>query len=195
MVAAATRVFSDRGYAATSMDEVAAAAGITKPMLYAYFGSKEGLFAACAREAGALLQERIRAVGGSPDLRPDERLWQGIFTVFEFVEEYREGWAVLYPDGVEPGGPIGLAGREAREAMAELLASLFEEAATREGLAPQATEHIDALAVGFTATTIAMASAWLGSREPKELQAMRLMNLAWVGFGGMLEGRLWLPGG
>ena len=195
MVEAATRVFGRRGYAAVSMDEIAASAGITKPMLYAYFDSKEGLFAACAAKAGAALRENVRSTGERSDLLPDERLWQGILTVFDFVEEHRDGWAVLYPSGGQPGGAIGSAGREARHAMEELLAELFEGAARGAGVAPQATAHIGALAVGFTAATIAMASDWLErDGEPKELQAMRLMNLAWMGFGDMLKGRLWLPG-
>jgi AcrR family transcriptional regulator len=195
MVDVATSVFGNRGFAAASMDEIAASAGITKPMLYAYFDSKEGLFAACAAKAGAALRERVRATGERSELPPDERLWQGILTVFDFVEEYSEGWAVLYPSGGQPGGAIGSAGREARHAMEELLTGLFEQAAREAGIAPQATAHIGALAVGFTAATIAMASDWLErGEEPKELQALRLMNLAWMGFGSMVEGKLWLPG-
>ncbi len=47
MLRAAAQVFGERGYHRASMDEIAARAGITKPMLYSYFDSKEGLFAAC----------------------------------------------------------------------------------------------------------------------------------------------------
>src|SRR5215217_70452 len=59
MVAAAERLFSERGYHGVSMDEIAAASGITKPMLYEYFGSKEGLFLACMERARGQLFEAI----------------------------------------------------------------------------------------------------------------------------------------
>ena len=51
MVEAATRVFARRGYHQSSMDEIAGRARISKPMLYAYFDSKEGLCRACIRQA------------------------------------------------------------------------------------------------------------------------------------------------
>jgi AcrR family transcriptional regulator len=195
MVAAATTIFGQRGFESASMDEVAAAAGISKPMLYAYFGSKEGLMGACAHAAAAGLRERLAKVGSTRGVAPDQRLWQGLIAVFEFVDVYREGWRVLYPLHGVPGGALGTAGKEAREAMEQLLTGLFGDVAAERGMAPQATEQIDAIAVGFTAATIAMASAWLeADNEPKELAALRLMNLAWMGFGDMLAGRLWLPG-
>ena len=62
MVAAAERLFAEHGYHGVSMDEIAAASGITKPMLYDYFGSKEGLFLACMERARGRLFE---AIGGA----------------------------------------------------------------------------------------------------------------------------------
>ena len=70
MVAAAERLFSERGYHGVSMDEIAAASGISKPMLYEYFGSKEKLFLACVERArGRLFEEIARAVRGRDELR------------------------------------------------------------------------------------------------------------------------------
>ena len=66
MVAAAERLFSERGYHGVSMDEIAAASGISKPMLYDYFGSKEGLLLACVERArGRLFEEIAAAVRGA----------------------------------------------------------------------------------------------------------------------------------
>jgi AcrR family transcriptional regulator len=198
MLRAARETFGRRGYEATSMDEIATAAGITKPMLYAYFGSKEGLFGACAQQAARELHDRLREVAAQPGLPPEERMWRGLLSVFEFVEHHADAWRLLYPGGTEQGGAIGAAGRQARHEMESLLTVLFEQTAGREGIARQAAGQAEALAVGLTGATIAMASAWLESAsrraEPKELQALRLMNLVWRGFGDMLEGRLWLPG-
>jgi len=195
MVDAATKLFSSHGFAAVSMDDVAAAAGITKPLLYNYFGSKEGLFAACAERAGAELRTQLHDLLEGSELAPDERLWAGIGAVFEFVEHHRLAWELLYPPVGRPAGPVGEEADHARHAMEELLVSLFADTATSAGVAGEALAHVGPLARAFTAATIAMATDWVSrSSEPRELAALRLMNLAWMGFGDLLEGRMWLPG-
>ena len=63
LLTVAQAVFAERGFRAPSMDEIALRAGVTKPVLYDHFGSKDGLIAACIRHAGSrLLQRRRRAV-------------------------------------------------------------------------------------------------------------------------------------
>lgn len=177
------------------MDQIAAATGVSKPMLYAYFGSKEGLFAACARSAGARLQESVREAGEAEDLPPDQRLWRGLLAVFTFVEEHREAWNVLYPpQGESPAGAIGAGAAEARDAMAQLLFELLTTTAVAEGVSPAAARETAPLAHALTAATIAVAGWWLRHpEESKELQALRLMNFAWMGFQNLLGGRMWLP--
>lgn len=195
MLDAATELFSKRGFARVSMDDVAIAAGITKPLIYSYFGSKEGLFAACSERAGADLRARLRYLVEGSGLAPDERLWAGIGAVFEFVERHRLAWELLYPPVGRPAGPVAQGADQARRAMEELLESLFADTARGAGVAGDALEHVGPLARAFTAATIAMATDWVSrSTEPRELAALRLMNLAWMGFGGLLDGRMWLPG-
>src|SRR2546425_13151993 len=57
MLDAAVAVFAERGYHGASMDEIAAGAGVTKPMVYSYFGSKEDLYLACIDHARTRLME------------------------------------------------------------------------------------------------------------------------------------------
>jgi AcrR family transcriptional regulator len=193
MVAAAAEVFSREGVGA-SMDQVAAHAGITKPMLYAYFDSKEGLFAAVAEAAGAGLREKLREHIERSGLEPDERLWTGLNLVFEFAEENRDAWLLLYPGGGVAGGSIGAGGIRAREAMAELLGELFVATALKSGIGEQAAAQSEMLGHAVTGATIASVSWWLERPdEPRELAILRLMNLVWMGFGDLLDGRLWLP--
>src|SRR2546423_12070398 len=74
MVQAATRIFGDRGYHEASMDEIAQACGVTKPMLYAYFDSKEGLLVACMEKEEPLLEDAVpTAVLGAGT--PEQRVW------------------------------------------------------------------------------------------------------------------------
>jgi AcrR family transcriptional regulator len=193
MVDAAMAVFAKRGFHGASMDEIAARAGISKPMLYAYFDSKEGLFAACSRQAGAELRDRMRAVM-KRRLPPDQAFHAGLMTMFDFVEEHREPWKVLYPQGGLLADPIQREAAEAREAMVSLLTELFSRVGIAEGLGGDALSHAEPMARALTAATIAVAADWARREdEPKELAVLRLMNFAWMGFGDLLEGRLWLP--
>ena len=61
----AGQVFADDGYEHASMDRIAELAGVSKPMLYAYFGSKEGLYVAYIERNGHELLERLVAVDRS----------------------------------------------------------------------------------------------------------------------------------
>jgi AcrR family transcriptional regulator len=194
MIGVATEIFAARGYEA-SMDEIAEAAGITKPMLYSYFGSKDGLFAACTRQAAAALREDLAEVVRQPATPPDQLFYQGVLALFNFVERNRESWKVLHPEGAPAAGTIGEEATEAREAMVGLLEQLFRQVAAGQGVAEEALSHMGTMSRAFTAATLAVASDWARNpEEPKELVALRLMNFAWIGFGDLLEGRLWLPG-
>src|SRR6266540_4411754 len=76
MLEAAVVVFSGSGYHAASMDEIAERAGISKPMVYAYLGTKEELFIACLHREGTRLIEAIASSAGD-HLSPDVQFWRG----------------------------------------------------------------------------------------------------------------------
>ncbi|MGH3718778.1 MAG: TetR/AcrR family transcriptional regulator [Pseudonocardiaceae bacterium] len=95
MLDAAVAVFSRRGFHLASMDDIAEVAGVSKPMIYAYLGSKDDLFIACIRREGQRLMELISAAV-SAGLTRDERLYRGLLAFFEFVTDHRDGWIVLY---------------------------------------------------------------------------------------------------
>ena len=71
---AAERIFGERGYQGTSMDEIAAAVGVSKPLVYQYYGSKDGLFRACLSRLRAQLLDAVSdAVLGAKDPAPERR--------------------------------------------------------------------------------------------------------------------------
>lgn len=82
ILAIAGEVFGSEGFAATSVAEIARRAGISKPLVYQYFGSKEGLFTACLHQAGAILAEEIERIarGDSVGLERALLTLDGIFT-------------------------------------------------------------------------------------------------------------------
>jgi AcrR family transcriptional regulator len=195
MVEAADRIFTTRGYEAASMDDIAAACGVTKPMLYAYFGSKEGLFAACGLAAGEPLRNRLRDVGGDPSASPEKLLWRGLLVIFTRVGEVRDTWMRLYPpDGPAPAGALGTRAAMNRTAMTEVVAQLMRDAASRAGLPDQVVAQVDPLAHMLVGAVIATAGWWMKHPdESAELQALRVMNFAWKGLDQLRGGELWLP--
>jgi len=105
MLDVAQDLFARRGYAAVTMDEVAAAVGVTKPLLYNYFGNKERLYLAClGRTADALTTCVTNALTEPGD--PGEGLRAGLRAFFAFVESDRASWQVLYDETLPQGGQI-----------------------------------------------------------------------------------------
>jgi AcrR family transcriptional regulator len=194
MLQVAGRLFGRRGYNAVSMDEIAQAAGVSKPMVYAYFESKEGLFLACVERATEHLMKTLEEVT-PPTLPPDVRLWRGLLAVFTFIGEHRDAWALLYPHGPHGGGLFAAGAARASEAMAGLLTRLIREAAEGEEVDRRlAEESSEPIAHALVAAVVGLASWWLRHpEEPKELQALRVMNFAWMGLGDIMRGKLWVP--
>ena len=192
MLDVAERVFAERGYDGASMDDIAQGAGISKPMVYAYFGSKEGLYLALVRRAADGFYDSVEQASSSGTA--EERLWGGIKAYFRFVEEYRWGWTILYREAA--AGPNRFAGElEAdRTRVADLLARLMIEVAAERGIDAMMEEQIRALTHAFVGACEGLGRRWLEHPdEPRELQELRLMNFAWIGFRGLLEGELWVP--
>jgi hypothetical protein len=119
----------------------------------------------------------------------------GLVAALTFIEEHRDVWRLYLGAGVTGEGPLAERARQARAEWAASLGGLLIEAGEAGGLAPGLADHTAALAQALTGATIAVAERWLQHERdvPKELQALRLMNLVWMGFGDLLEGRLWTP--
>jgi AcrR family transcriptional regulator len=120
MLATAHALFAERGYADVTMDEVAAAVGVTKPLLYNYFGNKEQLYVACMTPAAdALTRAIVDAVKAAET--PAEALRSGIHAFFAFLDSDREGWRVLFDETL----PTRVA--EYRDRLASLVTAALRE--------------------------------------------------------------------
>jgi AcrR family transcriptional regulator len=97
MLGAAEDVFGSVGFAAASMGDIADGSGITKALLYEYFGSKEGLYDACMeRVRGRLFDAVEEALADMPAGRG--RLHVFIDAYFRFLEEHRGQRWLLYSE-------------------------------------------------------------------------------------------------
>src|SRR3954451_21837342 len=120
MLRVAPRAFAQRGFHGASVDAIAEGAGISKPMVYAYFGSKEGLYRAVMERARERLLERLAAIAAA-DGPPEERLWTGLLTFFTFVEQERDSWTVLLSEVTLGAGPFAADGAAVRSEITALV--------------------------------------------------------------------------
>jgi AcrR family transcriptional regulator len=185
MLAVAGEVFAERGFHASSMDEIAERADISKPMLYAYFSSKEGLYSAYMERVSADLLGAMDAVVDM-SLSPRDQVLESMTAFLGFVEEHREGWAVLQAEMVTGGGRAAADVARMRKAIIARMAALLAL-----HLEP---ELADALAHGFIGAGESLATWWLDHPEVTRAEmAARIMEVGWIGVGGVLDGRRWSP--
>jgi AcrR family transcriptional regulator len=190
---AAVQVFSRHGYHGASMDEVSDVAGVSKPMIYAYLGSKEDLFGQCIRREATRLLEAV-TLGIQAELPPDMQLWHGLGAFFRFVGEHRDSWRVLHRQAISQGGPFSDDVLAMRNRAIALVDTLLVRTATKRGLDEQATRATEALAAALVGSAESLADWWLDHPDISDkMLASWLMNLVWMGFGDLVEGNVWTP--
>jgi AcrR family transcriptional regulator len=189
MLDAAVIEFARHGFHAASMDDIAARANVSKPMVYAYLGSKEDLFVACLHREGTRVMEAIARVV-EPQLGPDEQLWQGMRAFFGYVATHRDGWSVLYR---QSRGPFSDESDRMRTRMLDVVTGMLTRAVEARG---QGTGGADLTALAYALVGACESLAgWLLDHEDEspDLVASRLMNIVWLGIGHLLDGTTWPP--
>ena len=108
ILAVASAEFGELGYAGASIARIADRAGISKPLIYSYFDSKEGLFLAAVERAGAVIADEIEriALGDSEGFARALETLQGIFTILQ-PQPYI--WKLFFDESAPRTGPIAAA--------------------------------------------------------------------------------------
>ncbi|WP_237706756.1 TetR/AcrR family transcriptional regulator [Kribbella flavida] len=177
---AAERIFGDRGYQGTSMDEIAAEVGVSKPLIYQYYGSKDGLFLACLSRLRAQLLDAVsEAVLAAPDA--EDAMYAGLVAWFRFLDEHPRAWSVIVDEGMLAAGPAAQAADEVRADFVELIATMVR-------LNLPADRETDEQEIQVIAQTISGATERLAiwrtrSTNPPsaEKTARTLQDLLWQG--------------
>src|SRR5829696_9013790 len=156
---AAHGLFAERGYAAVTMDEIAAAIGVTKPLLYNYFGNKERLYLACLERAGEAMFATVGKAVSQAD-SPADALRRGLHAFFAFVDEDRDAWRVLFDETLPAGGEIAERVAEYRERLLALVAQTNLARLPEQRRADHATE-VEAISVALLGAAEGLARWWL----------------------------------
>lgn len=169
-------VFAERGYGATSVEEIAARAKVSKPILYDHFGGKEGLYAVVVdRELEYIVGRITEAVAtGSPRAR----LEQATLAYLKYVQERPLGFAVLLRDAPQQqrGGEMPALMYD----LADRVGDVFTEQFHKAGYDPESAPIYAHALVGMVAF---VGQWWTESRKPPSVDtvANHIAALAWMG--------------
>ncbi|MGW8379314.1 TetR/AcrR family transcriptional regulator [Streptomyces sp. ODS28] len=198
MLDAAVAGFARHGYQAASMDDIAEAAGVSKPLVYLYLKSKEELFSACIRREGAALVEAVREGTKGGARSADQQLWDGLCAFFAHTAAHPDAWQVLHRAGNQ-GQPFADEVAAMRAEITELVRVLLGQAAQDAGcdgeLAGREVSGLAHALVGAAESLAGWANARAGEPDAPSAKetAATLMNFCWAGLENLLKGARWRP--
>ncbi|HEX3334714.1 MAG TPA: helix-turn-helix domain-containing protein [Acidimicrobiales bacterium] len=180
LFAVALGLFAQRGYRATTMDDIAEAAGVTKPLLYQHFSSKRALYLELVDSIARNLLEAIgRAVAEAEG--PRQQVERGFAAYFRLVVSHEAEFRLLYGRDHADDRELGRALRTVEDAIAEAIDPLID--------AGLDDDHRRLLAYGIVGMAEGASRRFLEHRpvteaeaeEEAERLAGRMADLAWAG--------------
>src|SRR3954453_1135595 len=173
MLDAAHALFAQRGYAAVAMDDVAAAVGVTKPLLYNYWGNKERLFLACMERSASALFDAV-LTGVRAENEPAAAARAGMRAFFAFVEADPGGWRIVFDSTLPGDGVIPERAAPERERITTLVADAFLAQIPEERRDAAKTE-VQALSHAVLGAAEALARWWLRTEALPAQHAAELL--------------------
>jgi AcrR family transcriptional regulator len=190
---AAAQVFADRGYEAATLDEIAEAAGISKPVIYDHFPSKKELHISLIESHGnALLEFMAERVGQAPT--PAAQLAAGLGGLLEFVERDPYSWRLIFQEPSAADPEILAAHQEGQRRTTEAIAGFTAATPIVERPGDPVSREVT---VELVAQMIKMAGHgvvvwWYEHRDVSRDQLLQvMMNVLWLGLQRLLEGDRW----
>lgn len=180
LIEVSRHVFAEKGFDAASIEEIAAEAKISKPVIYEHFGDKESLYAIVVDREMTLLMSMMTESLTSD--RPRVLLEQAATALFDYIDEHTDGFRVLlrpHPRGDQRGGTFGTVMREVADHLTERL----EVVCRNYGYPIKAAPMYAHMLVGMVALT---GEWWAEVRKPsKQVVITQVVNMAWNGVSGL----------
>ena len=179
LLTVALRVFAERGYHPTSMNDLAEAAGVTKPVLYQHFRSKRALYLELLEDVGdscATPIDKATTEAGTPR----EQVHAGFRAYFEFVAKQQLAFQLLFGGGARRDEEFADAVRRVEVSIADSIAALI----VVDGLDD---DRRRLLAHGIVGVAEGTSRHWLanGMTGSAEVLAEQVAALAWAGLRGV----------
>ena len=170
------KLFAAKGFEAVSVEEIAAKAEVSKPVVYEHFGGKEGLYAVIVdREVTVLIETIMDSLSGPSD--PRRMLESAALAMLTYIEDSTDGFRILVrdsPPGTVPGSFASTI-QDIAEKVEGQLAKEFGARGYSKKLAPMYAQML----VGMVSLT---GQWWVDVRKPKKEEvAAHLVNLCWNG--------------
>lgn len=172
-------LFAARGFDGTSIEEISARAGVSKPVVYEHFGGKEGIYAVVVdRETQCLLDMVTGALSGG---HARELLEQAALALLEYVEQHSDGFRILVRDS-----PVASSSGNFASIISDIASQvehILGEEFTARGYDAQHAPMYSQMLVGVVALT---GQWWLDERQPQRTEvAAHVVNLAWNGLSNL----------
>lgn len=170
-------LFAAKGFEAVSVEEIAASAKVSKPIVYEHFGGKEGLYAVVVDREMRALTTALTSALVEPSMHPRQIVERTAMALLTYIEENAEGFQVLVRDSpsTDPAGSFSSLLGEVSLKVEELLAAAFK----RQKLPAKGVPYYAQMLVGMTVFT---GQYWADQRKiSKEQLAAHIVNLAWHG--------------
>jgi AcrR family transcriptional regulator len=173
-------LFAERGFDGASIEEIASRAGVSKPVVYEHFRSKEGLYAVVVDREMEHLLDSITSALTAP-AHPRVILERAALTLLDYIEDSTDGFRILVRDSPVAQSTGGFASliSDAASQVEHILADEFKARGFDAKYAPMYAQML----VGMVALT---GQWWLDVRKPRKADvAKHLVNLAWNGLAGL----------
>jgi AcrR family transcriptional regulator len=169
------RLFAERGLDGTSIEEIAAQAGVSKPVVYEHFGGKEGLYAVVVdREVERFLTMATRLLDGEDTMAKFE---VAAVSLLRYIQENSDGFRILVRDSNPTSGSGTFASLISD--IASQVEYILGDVLKSRGYDPKLAPVYAQMLVGMVTSA---GQWWLDARKPElEEMAAHLVNLAWNG--------------
>ena len=174
----AIELFATHGFYSTSMEDIADAAGVTKPVVYQHFPSKRALYRELLDDVDARLTDRLVMATASATTGR-ERVQEGFAAYFHFVAEHRAAFRLLFGASVRNDPEFSMVADATIERFADLIAELIEIDA-----APEHRRTLAHAVVGMAEATSRRVTNDEGEDDPDRLAGW-LAEMAWFGLRGV----------
>lgn len=179
LIGVARELFADRGYEATSVEEIAERAGVSKPVVYEHFGGKEGIYTVIADREVRALVDRIK--DALTPGHPRRTITRAVDAFLSYIEDDHAGFGILVrdPPAGTGGGSLPSVLDEVARAVEDLLLTELEPRGYDRKMAPILARCL----VGM----IAMPGQWwsVAGGSDRKYVAAQIVNLAWNGLGAL----------